>query len=210
MNFLYKDREYQVEVIRKNNKNTYIRVRDGIIYVTTNYWVRNRQIERLLKENHRSIEKMIERDVQSARKRELFLVFGEYYDVVYGDFDQLIKVEPGHIWVQSEEILIKWVDRLIETTYHSHLKHWHSVFEEEIPVPNLVIKKMKTRWGVCNTRNHNVTLNFELFRFDMECLDYVIVHELAHFLVPNHSKKFWKIVEKYCPNYKEIRKKLRS
>ena len=98
----------------------------------------------------------------------------------------------------------------IHNIYYNHLMYWHDEFEEKIPIPNLKIKKMKTRWGVCNTKNHNVTLNIELFRYDFECLDYVIIHELAHFIEPNHSKNFWKIVEKYCPNYKEIRKKLKN
>ena len=67
---------------------------------------------------------------------------------------------------------------------------------------------MKTRWGVCNIKNHNVTLNSELYKYDIECLDYVIVHELSHFIEANHSKEFWNQVAKYYPNYKEIRKKL--
>ena len=82
--------------------------------------------------------------------------------------------------------------------------------EESIPKPNLKIRKMKTRWGVCNIENHNVTLNSELYRYDIECLDYVIVHELSHFIEANHSQDFWLQVSKYCPNYKEIRKKLKD
>ena len=69
---------------------------------------------------------------------------------------------------------------------------------------------MKTRWGVCNTKNHNVTLNLELCRYNIECLDYVIVHEVSHFIEANHSKKFWAVVEKYYPNYKTVRKSLRA
>ena len=81
---------------------------------------------------------------------------------------------------------------------------------EDIPVPNLKIRKMRTRWGVCNTKNHNVTLNYNLYKYDIECLDYVIIHELSHFIFPNHSKNFWQQVSKYCPNYKEIRRKLKD
>ena len=69
---------------------------------------------------------------------------------------------------------------------------------------------MTSRWGVCNIRNHNVTLNIELSKYDMDCLDYVIVHELSHFIHHNHSKSFWNLVEKYYPNYKISRKKLKE
>jgi len=92
----------------------------------------------------------------------------------------------------------------------SHLKHWQRKFEENIPDPDLKIRRMKTRWGVCNVNKKVVTLNLELYRYDMKCLDYVIIHELAHFLVQNHSKEFWGVVEKYCPNYKEYRRMLKD
>ena len=69
---------------------------------------------------------------------------------------------------------------------------------------------MTSRWGVCNIKNHNVTLNSELSTYNIECLNYVIVHELSHFIHPNHSKDFWFLVGKYYPNYKEIRKYLRN
>ena len=210
MVFNYKDKEYEVEVIKKNNKNTYVRVRDNKVYVTTNYFTSNRTIETLLKENEKAIGKMIDRAIKREENKELFLLFGKYYEVIYGDFDRQIEVDESTIKVISEEILCKWLEQYIHTTFYNHLMRWYDIFEESIPIPDLKIKKMKTRWGVCNTRNKLVTLNLELFRYDIECLDYVIIHELAHFLVPNHSKHFWEIVEKYCPNYKEIRKKLRS
>mgnify|MGYP003300122201 FL=1 len=88
--------------------------------------------------------------------------------------------------------------------------YWYDSFEESMPIPSLKIRRMKTRWGVCNTKKHSITLNLELYRYDLECLDYVVIHELSHLIEGNHSKKFWSIVEKYCPNYKEIKKKLKE
>ena len=69
---------------------------------------------------------------------------------------------------------------------------------------------MKTRWGVCNKRDTSITLNANLMKEKIECLDYVIVHELSHFVHFNHSKEFWNTVEKYCPYYKKIRKSLKE
>ena len=60
---------------------------------------------------------------------------------------------------------------------------------------SLTIRKMKTRWGVCNYKTKRVTLNFNLIKKDIKYLDYVIVHELSHLLYPNHSKNFWKYVK---------------
>ena len=69
---------------------------------------------------------------------------------------------------------------------------------------------MKTRWGVCNIRDNSVTLNTRLIEYDIEKLDYVIIHELSHFIHFNHSKSFWKQVEKYTPDYKQIRNELKD
>jgi len=69
---------------------------------------------------------------------------------------------------------------------------------------------MTTRWGVNNTRLKKVTLNSELIYKDPKYLDYVIVHELSHFIHPNHGKGFWKLVEENEPNYKRLRKELQE
>ena len=69
---------------------------------------------------------------------------------------------------------------------------------------------MKTRWGVCNKKDDSITLNLDLVKEDKIYLDYVIVHELSHFIHFNHSKSFWLLVNKYVPNYKEIRKEMRT
>ena len=73
-----------------------------------------------------------------------------------------------------------------------------------------MIRKMTSRWGVCNTKLKKVTLNLELIKRDTIYLDYVIYHELSHLIEGNHSSKFWSIVEENCPNYKNIRKQMKD
>ena len=210
MKFIYNNKEYDVNIIRKNNKNTYVRVKENSIYVTCNYFTTNHSIERLLKDNRKLIEKMIEKDNIKSKRKELFLVFGKEYNVVYGDFDKDINITDTTIEVVSDEALLKWMNNYISDIFYKHLMIWYERFEENIPEPILKIKRLKSKWGSCNTKTKVITLNLELFRYDIECLDYVIIHELSHFLEPNHSKNFWQIVAKYCPNYKEIKKKLKN
>ena len=69
---------------------------------------------------------------------------------------------------------------------------------------------MSTRWGVCNRSNNTITLNSELIKYGLKQIDYVIIHELSHFIYFDHSKNFWLQVSKYCPNYKEVRKTLKE
>ena len=94
--------------------------------------------------------------------------------------------------------------------YQKHLCLNYEKFVEKIPFPNLKIREMKTRWGVCNKRDNSVTLNSKLIEYNIEALDYVIIHELSHFVHFNHSKEFWMLVSKYNPNYKQIKKYLKE
>ncbi len=73
----------------------------------------------------------------------------------------------------------------------------------------LSLRNQKTRFGSCSYQN-NINLNINLMNYDFDVIDYVIIHELVHTKVKNHSKDFWLEVEKYCPNYKELRKKLKN
>ena len=71
------------------------------------------------------------------------------------------------------------------------------------------MRNQKTRWGSCSS-NGNLNFNNRLLFVPKELVDYVVVHELAHRKEMNHSNAFWNVVEKYMPDYKERRKKLRE
>ena len=83
-------------------------------------------------------------------------------------------------------------------------------FENAFPFPEIHFKKMTTRWGSCVPSKNLITFNTELASVPKECAEYVVIHELCHFLHPNHSKNFYAEVEKYIPDWKERKKKLNS
>ena len=199
---------YDVDIIKKNNKNTYVRVKNGRIVVTTNYLTGKNSIIKLIRDNEESIVSMINKDSKRIEKSDNFYYFGKKYDVIYGFKD--IDISGDKIYVYDKKCLDKYINKNIYDIYLDRLNYWYNVFEEDIPVPNLKIRKMTSRWGVCNIKNHNVTLNYELSKYDICCLDYVIVHELSHFIHPNHSKDFWNLVGKYYLRYKECRKMLKE
>ena len=199
---------YDIEIIKKNNKNTYVRVKNGKIIVTTNYLASKNSIVKLIKDNEKSIVGMINKDSKKQDKNDNFYYFGKKYDVIYGFND--IDISDNKIYVYDKKSLDKYINKNIIDIFSERLNYWYNIFEEKIPVPNLKIRKMTSRWGVCNIKNHNVTLNYHLMKYDISCLDYVIVHELSHFIHPNHSKDFWKLVGKYYPRYKECRKMLKE
>ena len=75
------------------------------------------------------------------------------------------------------------------------------------PRPQLYVRDYKSRWGVCYHKRHYIVLNKQLFTKPVAAIEYVILHEYIHFLVPNHGAKFHKILSELMPDYKE-RKKL--
>lgn len=204
--YILNNKEYPIEIIRKNNKNTYLRVKDSKIIVTTNYLASLTTINKLIKNNTTFINKQLTKE--DLKKEEIFKLFGNSYDIIYGFKDT--EIENNKIYTKDLKTLNKYLTKYITNIYNERLDYYYHLFEENIPIPNLKIRKMTSRWGVCNIKNHNVTLNLELSKYNIECLNYVIVHELSHFIYPNHSKDFWFLVSKYYPNYKEIRKYLRT
>ena len=88
---------YEVEVIKKNNRNTYIRVKNGKIVVTTNYLTSKNRIIKLIQDNEKSIVKMIEHDDKKQDRNDKFYYFGMEYDIIYG-FNE-IDISDGKIYV---------------------------------------------------------------------------------------------------------------
>ncbi len=214
--YTYKNKIYPVNIIYKNNKNTYIRVDDNLnINITTNYLVSKKTLQKLLKDKEIKVNKMIDIKLSKLNKKSIMnnntiLLFGETINIVYSNSFNDTELINNIIYTKNINTLNKYLNKIITSTYKSHLDMYYHNFNERIPYPTLKIRKMKSRWGVCNYTKNIVTLNLELINYDISCLDYVIVHELSHFIYPNHSKNFWTIVEYYYPNYKEVRNILKK
>jgi len=210
MKYEIDNKEYEVIITKKNNKNTYIRVKEDLkIYVTTSRFTTKLAIKSLLNNNEEALKKMIDSQTKKNKKNDYFNYLGNSYEVFIDEVDE-IKFLDDALFVPSEEYLNKWLKQEIKRIFQERLDYNYNRYQEKIPYPKLKIRTMKTRWGVCNIRDNSVTLNTKLIEYDLEKLDYVIIHELSHFIHFNHSKAFWNQVEKYTPNYKQIRKDLKD
>ena len=210
MKYIIDNVEYEVVIQKKNNKNTYIRVKDDLrIYVTTNYFVTKSMIKKILDNNYDYISKNLKKQRIKQEKNNEFYYLGEKYDIIFFD-SKKIEIMNNRIYVKDEATLNRWLKKEIKRIFSEKLAIIYNEFEEDIPYPNLRIRHMTTRWGVCNKKSITVTLNSELIRYSLDKLDYVIIHELSHLIHFNHSKEFWVLVSKYCPRYKEIRKELKD
>lgn len=211
MIYRFEDKDYEVEIIRKGNKNTYVRITDDLkIQVTTNRFVTKNDIKKLLDNNHAFLKKALNKSINRQEKNQKFYYLGKIYDIVIApSFDQ-IELSDNKIYVSDNKSLDKWILKQMQLVFKQRLEYNYNLFEENIPFPNLKIRNMKTRWGVCNRKNITVTLNSSLIKESIDKIDYVIIHELSHLVHFDHSKAFWSVVEKYCPNYKSIRKDMKE
>lgn len=202
---------YDVIIERKNNKNTYLRVKEDLnIYVTTSYLTPNFMIEKLIKDNIPFIKKQIDKMGKRIDKKEKNYILGEEINIEVNKNIKKTSFDGTTLYVKNKSDIEKWYKKATKKIFEKHLNDVYNRFTVSVPFPKLCIRKMTTRWGVNNTRLKKVTLNSELIYKDPKYLDYVIVHELAHFIHPNHGKGFWKLVEENEPNYKRLRKELQE
>ncbi len=203
--------KYPVVIEKKmRNRNTYIRVnKDLEIKVTTNYFTTNRFIVDLINDNYSRICDMLDVQLKKKENNEGFFYLGKKYDVVYKDMSG-IEFMDDRVFMSKDFDIYKWYKKQAKSLFLEHLNNIYDNYSIKLPKPSLRIRKMTSRWGVCNTKTKRVTLNSELIRMPLFCLDYVIYHELSHLIYGNHSKDFWSLVEENCPEYKKIRKYMKE
>ena len=204
---------YNLEINKKNStKNIYMRVRDDLtIYVTSNTFTSNQRIMEAINKNKDYIFKMIERVKKKQEKNNSDKLFylGKEYDIVYLNTSN-ISFSNERVYVNRDFDINKWYRKEAGNIFKKELDSIYQIYPHKIPYPSLMIRNMKTRWGVCNTKLKKITLNLSLIKMDTKYLDYVIVHELSHLIEANHSKAFWALVEECMPDYKKIRKELKD
>ena len=199
----------QVILIRKKNKNIYFRCDDDFnLVVTANKWVSEREIEKLIIKNEKALTKMYNKVLQKKKKEEEFWYLGNKYQVIFDINEEDINFSDFVITCKSEDYLNKFIKSKTKEIFLDEVSKMRQIIKT--PDFSLKIRKMKTRWGVCNYKTPTVTLNSELIKYSRELIRYVIVHEFCHFYHHDHSKNFWHLVSTYYPNYKEARKELRD
>ena len=195
---------------KKSNRGTYIRVKKDLkIYVTTNYFSTLKSIQKLIEENYDRLVDMVKTQEKRSENNEDFHYLGKKYKIVnveYTDFS----LGENKVFMKKNFDIDKWYRKQAEDLFKRKLEEHYKTFSKKIPHPTLRIRKMKSRWGVCNIKTHIITLNLELMKREEKYLDYVIVHELSHLIYPDHSSKFWSLVEENYPKYKECRKEMKD
>lgn len=198
----------KVLVKKKPIKNIYFKWLGDDLLVTCNNYMRDGEIEKLIKKNTNSLVKLKNRTPKSDLASNEMYYLGEKHVIEYDGVSKTY-IDGNKIICKDERELARFLNHQCFVIFNNRLERLKFQFDD-LPGFKLRIRHMTTRWGVCNMSSMTITLNSELIKKDVSLIDYVIIHELCHFKHMNHSSEFWSEVEKYYPYHKLARKMLRE
>lgn len=207
--------EIEYTLIQKNIKRIYIKVIKGEIVVSAPYMTPIEYIEKML---IRYQDKLLERINQ-------YTSYYDYRDHGYVDIFlkryriKLLDVGRYQSHIHHDDIYVyhrnieKCVEKYLKDLLYNYIQErviYYLAHVFDLDMPEIEIKKYKGRWGSCFYQQNKVTFNLSLVHLDKKLIDYVIIHELVHFLEPNHSSKFYQEIERRMPDYKQRIKALKE
>lgn len=119
-----------------------------------------------------------------------------------------LRIRPGTDRDDREAVLLRWYRRRLREQIPPLLAKWEP--KVGVNVAGVRIKKMKTRWGTCNSKARRIWLNLELIKKPASCLEYILVHEMVHFLERHHNEHFRDLIDELMPQWKLHREELKS
>lgn len=215
-----------VEVIRKNIKNMHLSVLppDGRVRVSAPTQLTDEAITMFVRTKLGWIKKQQEKFQQQPRQSERQYVSGEtlyvwgkqyFLQVEYsykgnaftlsGD-TAILTVRKESSPKQRESFVNEWYRNLLKQEVAKYLPKWEKT--TGLYCSSWQSKYMTTKWGTCNPTSKKIWLNLQLAKKPIECLEYVILHELAHLKVHNHGPEFTAILDQYMPYWREHKRRL--
>ena len=201
---------------RKNMKNIYLKVeKNADVVVSAPPRTPNYLIKKLIRENTDEI-KLRRNNILTNGYTVKQYVTGEKHIIFGKEFVLEVKLGNKNVVRLSDDkiiLVIKDKDQDREQIVTSYLRkvlynkalEFSNKYEKIMGVhaEQLRIKKMKTRWGTCNIEAKRIWINYELIKYPIECLEHIVVHELTHLLETNHTPRFYALLGKYYPNFRE-------
>lgn len=159
-------------------------------------------------------KQLIEQERETFREyrdRESHYVWGKRYLLAVSESQQppavhlehgrmVFQVRPGTDVTKRREIVAAWYRDRIRAAVPALFAKWEPVMG--VTVERLFVRQMKTKWGSCNPRSASIRLNTELAKKPRECLEYVVVHEMAHLLEPSHNARFIALMDRFLPEWR--------
>ena len=120
--------------------------------------------------------------------------------------EMVLQVRPGADEDKRDAVLSEWYRSQLKEAISPLVLKW----EKRIGVntARIIVQKMKTKWGGCNPESGIIRINLELIKKPIECLEYIVVHELAHLIEATHNGRFIALMDQYLPKWKFYREEL--
>jgi len=215
--------DVEIEVARKRVKNLNIRIytSEGRVAMSIPRRTSLRTAEKFARKKYDWIKKHITRNKAVTRKKrkqfhfcsgENHLVWGELLmlsvdhahkkpavAIINGEIQ--LTVRPETSLEKRKSVLNEWYRADLKREIPKLIEKWEKVMG--VSVNEFGVKRMKTRWGTCNIQAKRIWLNLELAKKDPLCLEYVVVHEMVHLLERLHSKRFYRLMDNFLPDWKQ-------
>lgn len=119
-----------------------------------------------------------------------------------------LRVRPGSNAGQRDRVMQQWYRSQLKQLIPPLMEKWQAVLD--VAVAEWGVKRMKTRWGTCNAEARRIWLNLELAKKPVQCLEYIVVHELTHLITRHHDDRFMAIMDRHLPMWRQHRQQLNS
>jgi predicted metal-dependent hydrolase len=171
-------------------------------------WIK-RQQQKLREQARESPREYLERESHYLWGKRLLLkvIEGDWAPSIEAKADQLhVHVKRGDTEERKRAILAAWYRGQLRNEIPRLIARWSPLLG--VTVERLYVQQMKTKWGSCNARSRSIRLNTELAKKPKECLEYIVVHEMAHILEPTHNARFIALMDRLMPNWRFHRDQL--
>ena len=210
-------------VTKKKIKNFIIRIYPDLkIAVSVPLYASNKDIENFIQSKKEWIEITLEKikianESQNNLKENNIVILGKIREkkIIKSDLER-IRLTDTSIYIYSKDIdkakiekkLLEWKVEKLKSILDEYLDKYTKLLDKNISY--YYIKKLSSAWGIYHRKENYISFNFDLIEKDIECIEYVVLHELCHIFYMNHQKEFWTLVKKYMIDYKVRRKKLKT
>lgn len=118
----------------------------------------------------------------------------------------VLQVRPGTDEKRRQEILDAWYREQVKVAMLELMGKWEPLMG--VKVGQVFVQQMKTKWGSCNSASGNIRLNTDLAKKPPECLEFIVVHELAHLIEPTHNARFVALMDLFLPQWRHLKEEL--
>lgn len=216
-------RNFEVEIIFAKKRSSSVSVKGKKLVFRLSSYLGKRQAYDHFSDLSSKIAKKIEKSPSSyfTKSFDEVLESGEFifgnkrYVLEYTNKGRGVKLN-GNVFIvhinTKKENVERGILRILCKENYERLRTYLHVLNRQTynyNIKDFQLKLVESKWGHCSHDNI-IMLNLKLLNADIDILNYIIIHELSHIKHKNHSSRFWNNVERFCPNYKELRKKLKN